>query len=498
MVDRITFAFVLSLPLISAACSSHPDRAPQAAIVPPTTTAPVAAVDPCAAVRCDEPTVCRGGACIEPTERQKQQAQSIASFLDGMADVTGWGEPLDLGPVKERERLALYQGDGSDAVFYGSLWRALNAVPEGHQSVYSKAACGTEAFPRQHASSYGVCGRLSGDEIVVTFVEAGNPLGLAPGDRVVAAGADRGVSMIDAAALRPVCGAYYPSAAARRSSAAVSFFGTVPNGTELHVVPADGGPERTVSVPKTTTPSNLDCTDPFGRNIAFSARASVRSDGTAVIRLPRFVPYNEGGIPTTQAEIDAYIAKFQNAVQTEFDKVKDAPRLVWDLRGNGGGITAVGLAIVDGMPGARAMDLSCCRARIPKTHPAQFDTQRYAEYAVTPGGPFQYAGKVAIVVDALDYSASDYFSFAIARATDVPRVGEGTAGAYGGAGATLDVEGPPAAIAGYDVNHCLDARDDSPLEGRGNAPTHPVSYRAEDAAKGIDTLLEAAVALTNQ
>ena len=144
----------------------------------------------------------------------------------------------------------------------------------------------------------------------------------------------------------------------------------------------------------------------------------------------RFYPRN----PVSQTDVNALIQQMMDAVRTEFDTVKSAPAIVWDARANYGGITPVGLAITDGMPSARATQLSYCTARIGGTDPPEFDTQRYAEYQITPGGVFAYTGKVAVIIDGLDYSAADYFALAIRSATDTKLVGSPTAGAYGGSG----------------------------------------------------------------
>ena len=93
--------------------------------------------------RCDGDSVCRDGACVQPTGRPVQQAVALASYLDKMANFTAWNDMRDLESVKVRERDRLLAGDGSDVGFYGAMWRALDAVGQGHQSLWSETACGT-------------------------------------------------------------------------------------------------------------------------------------------------------------------------------------------------------------------------------------------------------------------------------------------------------------------------------------------------------------------
>jgi hypothetical protein len=326
---------------------------------------------------------------------------------------------------------------------------------------------------------------------VITYARPGNVLALTAGDQIVSAGNANGPAILDEAALRPVCGAYFPSTEARRTSAAASFFGAVPEKTILTVIGIHGQ-RRMMMVP---APSSdvVDCVDPLGRDTAFNAQASTHWDGTAIIRLPRLYPIDDASHPQTDAEYEAFSARFQASVKAEFDKVKDAPRIVWDARGNGGGITRVALAIVSGMPSARPTAIARCNRRIPGSNPPAFEPELSADYSITPGGDFAYAGRTAVLIDALDYSAADYFAYATSRATDVPLVGEGTAGAFGGAGAPFTVEGPPAMSANYNEHRCLDARDGSALEGRGTAPTVSVGYAPEDVARGVDSVLEAAI-----
>jgi len=192
--------------------------------------------------------------------------------------------------------------------------------------------------------------------------------------------------------------------------------------------------------------------------------------------------------------VDQFTADFQQKILDQFNTVKDAKAIVWDARGNYGGLTLVGLAIANGMPTAKATDISYCNSRVAKSHPSTYSSQKYAIYSVAPGGPFAYAGKVAVLVDGLDYSAADYFPLAVHKATSIPLVGTPSAGAFGGPGPEENLSGPPAMEFDIDVNHCLDAQTDQPLETHAATPDFTVEYEPADLAKGVDTVLEAGVA----
>lgn len=445
-------------------------------------------------VECPGDQSCRDDACEDPSARQLAQVKSIAALVDTLAESSAWHEPVDAAAVKERERKAIVKGDASDGVFFTSAWRAMNAYPQGHQGLFSPEpnGCG-KRLPYQQQSRFGVCARPSSAGLAVTYARAGNKLGLAPGDVVIDAGGDSGDALFERAYARPVCGAIMPAPSGRRYAAAASFFGTVPAGMKL-VVRAASGATRDVIVPAEADAQLVDCTDPFARDTRLYAEAKVRADGVAVIRLPSFLPFDKpfpaGG---SQADFDAYIAAYQGELVKVFETVKSAPAIVWDARGNTGGITAVGLAIVGGFASARNTSVSYCKTRVPGSSPPSFEPSRYATYEVVKGGPFTYAGKVAVLTDGLAYSAGDYFPYAAARASDAPVIGSSSAGAYGGGNGPIDIAGPPRLSANYDPTGCFDAASNAPLEGAPLAPKVAVEYDATDLAAGKDTVLERAV-----
>jgi len=224
---------------------------------------------------------------------------------------------------------------------------------------------------------------------------------------------------------------------------------------------------------------------------------TVGDDGVAVIRLPSFLPNSVAPPPPDiESEDDPRILAYLEAVEAvyldAFDRVKDAPAIIWDARANQGGVSPAALSIVNGMPGARAMELSYCEARIPGSDPVELHDGRTGAYSVEPGGPFAYDGKVAVLVDGSAVSAGDYFALAVKRATDVPLVGTPTAGGYGTPGPTHRF-GQDWSIT-TDLLRCADA-DGNPLEGNGVAPDVVVEYDPADLARGVDTVLERAVSL---
>jgi C-terminal processing protease CtpA/Prc len=449
-------------------------------------------------VPCGNGQVCRDQLCQAPSPTQRQQLDDVALFVANMAARTGWLDDfnLDLAGLTLGAQTEILDGDGTVSHFYAALRLALLGFPTGHAALFSATECGTLQLPYQDTSRLGVCARPLGDGMVVTHVTPGNPLGLLPGDQVLDADGVSGTELVQRSLLRPVCGNSSATESHMRTTAATSFFGTVPEGTTLTILPADGSPRRTVTVPGSNQ-ALLDCRDPMGKDTAFDARAELRPDGVAVIRLPRFFPIE--GQPDDPP--DQLMMQMEQAVQTAFDSVKDAPGLVWDLRANVGGITQVALDIVAGMPGARAVPtLAHCQSRIPFQQPVAFYPESAVEYAVTPGGSFAYAGKVAVLVDGLAISAADYFARAVKLATDVPVVGSPPAGAYGGGDAEFSASDDPSLTGVADPARCDDGSGvpGVPLEGQATVPDLTVEPTPADLAAGVDTQLEAAVSLVRQ
>ena len=379
-----------------------------------------------AAVECPGDQNCREDRCQDPTAQQQQQAGAVDKYVTLLSDHSAWPMAVDTAAVRTDATRRVLKGDGSDSVFFESLRFVQLSWPQGHQSLFaaSQAQCQTADLYWQNNSRFGVCGRPRGDDIVVTFARAGNALGLEAGDLITAEDGVSGDALFNLVQSRPTCGAVYPATSGKRAAAAASYFGSVPAGAKLSVTPVSGAAPYSLEVPEQFDPQPTRCADALGRDIQFNIRAETRSDGVAVIRLPRFFPLGKVP-PTNPADAQKFIDDFIAELAAEFDKVKAAPMLVWDIRGNTGGITPAGLAIAGGMQTAKATNVSYCVNRIAGSNPPSFGAQKYAIYAVTPGGPFAYSGKVAVVVDGLAYSAADYFPLAVRKATSTPLVGSG-------------------------------------------------------------------------
>lgn len=458
--------------------------------IPP--TAPDASIDTSCAPGSPACETGRGQAPL-PTQEQYAQATELGAMLAYFKDRTAWHSPLDWSALEASGRENILRGDGSDLAYFTALQRAFIAIPQGHQILYMPNVCGS-VVPTASVSQRGVCGRPHPRGIVVTNVRANNVLRLNTGDLITRVGNASGSAALVSLAGRPVCSASQPSTSNREAVTATTFSDLLRAGEEIEIEAANGT-KRTMLVPDTPSDVSakaLSCADPFGRKKT-PAESALRSDGVGVIRLPGFLD-SEVPFPTnpTDAAIDLYRSTFEAKILAAFEKVKSAKAIVWDVRGNPGGLTAVGLDIASGFPGAREDLISYCQARIAKSDPPEFDSFRYANYALTPGGPFAYTGRVAVLIDGLDYSAADYFPLAVKTRTDALLIGAPTAGGFGAASMSKDFGGPPGFTVTVDVNRCS-AADDTPLEGKSTEPHIAVEYEPQDLAAGRDTVLERAV-----
>lgn len=430
----------------------------------------------------------------DPTPVQLRQAQEVRDYAAALKDGTACAVPLDWSALAETSAQSVLHGDGSDRAVFRALMQVQLGVPQGHQTLVF-AGCGKAgATPWAQSTWYGVCGRPRGDGVVVTYTNPASRLGLNKGDLVLAT--DRhaaGPDFLEAVASEPVCGSSVPSASARRERAAASLFGVLEPGMTL-TVRAPSGAERTVHVPSRDAASEW-CSAPFGGFEDFEAKVTTRPDGIAVVRVPGFLsslhPLPQ---PLTSSAYQKWIADYVERLRVAIEPVKNAPGIVWDARSNTGGSAEVALAIVAGFPGAKSGVVSKGFKRVPGSSPFAYGTAPIStySYSLTAGGPLAHAGKVAVLVDGLTYSAGDFFAHASRHNSSAIVVGRPSAGAFGyGGNAATKVSGPPDFSFTVDGMKSVDANG-KPLDGTSIVPDLAVEYDPADLVEGVDTVLEAA------
>ncbi len=169
--------------------------------------------------------------------------------------------------------------------------------------------------------------------------------------------------------------------------------------------------------------------------------------------------------------------------------MKDAPAIIWDLRGNGGGYTSIALAILGGRI-QQPLDPYTIATRIPGSTPPAFEPVDFV-FQVTPNDALAYGGKVAILTDGICYSACDLVSCAAKQAKLAVLVGQPTAGGFGTIKEVVQLPGSPAVWVSIDDQRTLDLQG-VPLETHSVQPDLLVDYDPDDVAAGVDTMPEAA------
>ncbi len=458
--------------LLLAACASPDDAATSGG--PPAPSADAPAPDPA-------PTGSSNGRAVPPGYADALK-QAIAE-VDGR---TGLALDFKVDTAKlEARALGLLGTGGKDADegFDLGVRAILAAYPAGHLQIYPKdvTRCGTPELPIVNTSVVGACTQPYGDHAVVTVAGKSNPLELVAGDEILGIDDKTGPAMLDDAFARPMCRSGSPSASNRRTSSAASIFAGVQVGSKVTIKHVDGSVE-TKTLASLTAPAS--CRDPFSRG-RYAAKATTQPDGTAVLHIPSFVPANADTDP-------AALDKFNATIRAEIEKVKSAPRLVIDVRGNSGGATPAGLAIAAGMPGAKLSEIAKCRSRKP--HSTSWENDFV--YTLDPStAELTYSGKVAVLVDGNSFSATDYFARTMRLATSAVIIGRPNAGGYGGSTDKFQIETGPGLVVYPDPWRCTDSTSGEPLEGQSVKLDVEEDLSPSDLAKGIDTDVAAAIGL---
>lgn len=188
-------------------------------------------------------------------------------------------------------------------------------------------------------------------------------------------------------------------------------------------------------------------------------------------------------VPTLSGSIQHdLVAEFDAAL----DPVMKAPGIILDLRGNGGGDSRLGDAMVGRF---LAEPFLYGREHFPQPLAIR-GFLRQAEYVVSPRGS-QYSGPLIVLIDERVVSSSEWFVVALVDSGRAATVGRRTAGSSGNP-LTFDLgDGGLVRFSSGDFNRI----DGTPLEGHGVQPDYPVEWQIEDILRGYDPDLEKAETL---
>lgn len=422
------------------------------------------------------------------TPTQTRQIKAVHKFVDDMDARHGWVNDfsIDLDALKQQAAQIILRGGGEKVSFYRALRSALLGFPIGHLSISSATLCGSNELPYQNASYYGACARPYKEHFVITQTNASNPLKLKRGDLITAVDGKTKEEMRQWVLSQAMCGTSLGSLSHRKHAAAGSVLGVMPEGTKLTIRSLDGS-TREVSLPARSASSLLGCSDPYQGATSPLIQARRRPDGFAVIHIAAFFVLSNPNMPYNEQ----YQKLYKDLLDT-FRAHQDAKGIIWDLRGNRGGMTQLGLHIVGGMPGAKATVIARCKQRVFLSSTVRFNPQSEFYYRLQPGGDFAYKGKVAVLIDGMAGSAADYFARAVKIGTSALLVGAPPVGAYGGVGASFPIGETKDLVAFPDPWRCDDGQD-VPLETKATQPHLLIEPTPTDLAKGVDTVLEAAI-----
>jgi Peptidase family S41 len=508
---HVTPRFLVSLLLFSAGCSSP--AAEQVNAIAPPAGACVIGQTTCAGVdvvscegsgspsksaswgakqACAEGQVCRADACGAYTEVDIAQLGALDAVIAESRDKGATAAPVDYVGLRRTLSEQLLLSDQTEVALTRTLWSALLAIPQGHQGLVATDGPDDTALATYTAiernglnlgslTRYSACLRPYRDHAVVTLVQPGSSF--KRGDEILAVNGLRGDALKTWLLAQPFGLEYLPPTDAGRTAFAWrGFFSIDRAGTVMTV--NRGGTETAITLPVAKPiEAGVGCDDAFGRDYTKSAVASMRSDGTGVLYLPGFGQRK--------------VADFEAEVGPEFDKVKAAPRLVIDIRGNGGGLLASALDLVSQLPDAKQTPYCEFFVRTADSLPPVYVSRsiQSVDLSKVPQPPrFPYRGKVAILVDGGTHSAADHFALAAKMATGAILIGTKTAGAYGTI--TLDkskrITSNP--LRTLNINRSqVRSMDGKPLDGVSVEPTIEVEYEPAALESGRDPMMERAL-----
>ncbi|HNS02406.1 MAG TPA: S41 family peptidase [Anaerolineae bacterium] len=368
--------------------------------------------------------------------------------------------------LKGVDRAALYAryapqtaAAASDDDYWRIVAYMLAELNDGHSGLLSPSV-------RSGRHYFATC-RALGDTVAVDAVgQTARESGLVRGDVVLAVD---GRPVADALEALPAILRAGSTPQQRRAKAAFSLLSTTAE--TLSVTVAGPAGERTLTLVWPAPASPAQATSPGAGEQPLITGERLPS-GWGLIRIPSFA--GDSGHDLV-AEFDAALAA-----------VMDAPGIILDLRGNGGGSTA----IADPIAG-RFLDRPFTyghdrfRARLP-----QRGWRTSFDYRVTPRRP-TYTGPLTLLIDEFNFSTAENFIVALVDSGRATTVGRPTAGGSGNP-VTFRLSG--GGLARFSTGD-FRRNDGRPIEGLGIAPDVYVAWTAADLRLGRDLDLEAAIAL---
>ncbi len=435
----------------------------------------------CEDVTCPTGRVCReDGACIVdldpggPAGDAVADFEAIWSYLD---EAYGAFPATDVDWLAVRDTYRPRVAAASTP--FAAAWeieQAVAAIGDGHTAAYSDAVCNADPGFSFAYSDVGACVVESGGALVVH-------------DRVEGSGFELGDVLLDVEgrtveqalhdlARQPRCFFSASTAAQDRANRVASvLFRNSPGGA---VKVRRDGSEVTVAVASTSN-GLLPCDGRIGLPDEVErgpeVTTAVTEGDVLLVRLARF--------GTFEAEfVDGPVL---DALRDAFEEASDHAGVILDLRGNPGGYVTIYMALASWLFPDPTVLFRCRN----KSGPGHDDHSAPFEQTSDPDPTLQYAGPLAVLVDARSFSASDFTSMWVHETGRGVTVGAPSGGGFGnGSGAEGVAEGYSLGVS--DI--LCENLDGDLLEGNPPPVDIPVELDPEDVRAGVDTVVVAAEA----
>jgi len=375
---------------------------------------------------------------------------------------------LDWAQVRARyEPLAL--SAGTEAEFHDVLRRMVGELKLSHFAIYPPGALDTApasgaagGAPADRRGAAGLDVRFVGGRAVVTRVEAGSAAeraGLRTGFVLTKVGARDLAAESRRGAGSRLSESYRQTRL--RGAVLAALGGAAGETRRVAYVDAGGRPREAVL---TLLESSEEMSEPFGNFPAMPTQFESRRIG-------------EVGYIRFNIWVASLMPKLRAAVREQ----KDARALVFDLRGNPGGLGVMSSGLA-GMLTDKELSLGTMRQR-----------RGHTNFFVNPQpGPF--LGPVVVIVDGLSGSTSELFALGLQEAGRAVVVGERSAGA---ALPSMFVRLPTGGTFQFAFADFKTPKG-VPVEGRGVLPDVPVGLDRRSLLAGRDPQLEAALAVARR
>jgi carboxyl-terminal processing protease len=368
---------------------------------------------------------------------------------------------IDWDALVERYR-PQFESAETDREYYAALERMLVELNDGHTGV-------TPPLARNEGCFFGTTREIEGQAIVVKAGSSGLDAGLTVGSTVLTVDGEPLTEALEGVDPRLLAG----STPRQRRSHAFQFLLHTPFGETRDVTfetPSGEHGKATLVCPR--DPAMAADTDRGGDIWALLLPVAEREIVSR--RLPSGVGYIR--IPTFGTDL---VSEFDAAL----NEMLDAPGLILDMRGNGGGNSAY----ADQMAG-RLLSEPFGYGR--DTYTARLPTRawrKWMTFRATPREPI-YSGPVVVIMETSNFSSAEQFLVSLVDSGRVQTVGRATGG---GSGNPTVFRLPGGRNAKFSTANFV-RNDGTPIEGVGLVPDVPVKWTVEDFREGRDPDLEAA------